>query len=209
TLGGHVGLIRYGTQDPLWPEGWQLDLDGAAFPRLDWDRNLVSCDYRLGVPLTVREGPWEGKFGYYHLCAHLSDEFVLTHPDVARLNYVRDALVLGIAYRPIPDVRIYGEANWAFHTDGGARPWEFQFGAELSPAEPTGFYGAPFLAINGGLRQDVGYGGNVTAEAGWQWRGATGRLARIGLQYFNGYSDQRQFYRSYEELLGLGIWYDF
>ena len=23
-LGGHVGMIRYGTQDPAWPEGWQV-----------------------------------------------------------------------------------------------------------------------------------------------------------------------------------------
>ena len=35
TLGGRAGLFRYGSDDPVHPEGWQLDVEGAAFPRLD------------------------------------------------------------------------------------------------------------------------------------------------------------------------------
>ena len=34
TLGARVGLLRYGTENDFWPEGWQLDVEGAAFPRL-------------------------------------------------------------------------------------------------------------------------------------------------------------------------------
>ena len=37
TLGGRVGLLRYGTDNDFWPQGWQLDVEGAAFPRLDLD----------------------------------------------------------------------------------------------------------------------------------------------------------------------------
>ena len=48
--------------------------------------------------------------------------------------------MLGVAYRPILDLRFYGEANWAFHEDGGSRPWEFQFGIDYSPAQPNGLY---------------------------------------------------------------------
>ena len=52
TLGGRVGLLRYGSGDTLRPEGWQLDFEGAAFPRLTLDegRELVATDYRYGVP---------------------------------------------------------------------------------------------------------------------------------------------------------------
>ena len=59
--------------------------------------------------------------------------YLLSHPGVERLNYVREQLVFGVAYRPILDLRLYGEANWAFHEDGGAQPWEFQFGIDYSP----------------------------------------------------------------------------
>ena len=77
SLGGHVGILRYGTQDPAWPEGWQLDVDGVALPRLDSTRSMVSTDFRIGFPLTHREGPWEFKFGYYHLSSHLGDLYML------------------------------------------------------------------------------------------------------------------------------------
>jgi hypothetical protein len=209
TLGGHVGLIRYGTQDAFWPEGFQWDAEGAAFPRMDGDRNLISADFRFGLPLTARRGPWEGKFGYYHLCSHIADEYLLAHPDFSRLNFVRDELVLGVAFRPEPDLRLYAEAGWSFHTDGGAKPWEFQFGLDFSPSRPTGCHGAPFFAVNGHLRQEVDFGGSMTVQAGWQWRGQTGRLARVGMQYFNGKSEQFEFYKHSEELLGVGLWYDY
>jgi len=71
TLGGRVGIIRYGTSGAANAEGWQLDVEGAAFPRLNveqqWD--VDSADFRFGVPLTHRKGPWQSKMGYYHLSA--------------------------------------------------------------------------------------------------------------------------------------------
>jgi hypothetical protein len=82
-------------------------------------------------------------------------------------------------------------------------------GAEYSPAGPTGPWGAPFFAVNGHLRQVNDFGGNVTAQTGWQWRGNTGHLLRIGMQYFNGMSEQGQFYNRFEEHIGGGLWYDF
>lgn len=211
TLGGRAGILRYGSSDTVLPEGWQLDVEGAAFPRLDAEhaRDLVAADFRAGVPLTFRRGPWALKFGYYHLSSHLGDEFMITNPSVPRINYVRDSLVLGIALHPHPDWRLYSEVGYAFYIDGGALPWELQFGAEFSPAEPTTIFGAPFAACNGHLRQENDFGGNVTVQLGWQWRGQYGRVFRIGAQYLNGLSPQYQFYRDFEEQVGVGIWYDF
>ncbi len=209
SLGGHAGLIRFGTQDPAWPEGWQLNVNAVALPRLDSTRSMVSTDFRGGFPLTRREGPWEFKFGYYHLSSHLGDIYIENHPGAMRLPYVREQLVLGVAYRPIPDLRFYGEANWAFAMGGGSQPWEFQFGIDYSPSQPNGFWGAPFAALNSKIEEDLNYSGNVTFEAGWQWRGPTGHTLRTGLEYFDGYSFQRQFYNVYQEFIGAGVWYDF
>jgi hypothetical protein len=212
-LGGHVGLLRFGTDDDIHPEGGQFDLEGAVFPRLDlgdnYDRELMAADFRVGVPWTVRQGPWEAKLAYYHLSSHLGDEYMVAHPSATRINYVRDCIVLGVALRPHPDLRLYSEVGWAFHTDGGAEPWEFQFGIDFSPAGPSGACGAPFLAINGHIREEVDFGGGLTVQAGWQWASRTGHLFRTGVHYFNGMSDQRQFFAEHEELIGLGMWYDF
>ena len=165
SLGGHVGIIRYGTQEPAWPEGWQLDVDGAALPRLDSTRSIVSSDFRIGFPITYRQGSWEFKFGYYHLSSHLGDIYIEDHPGIMRLAYLREQLVFGVAYRPIPDLRFYSEANWAFAEGGGSQPWEFQFGIDYSPAQPSGFYGAPFAAVNSKIEEDLNYSGNITVRS--------------------------------------------
>ena len=127
TLGGRVGVLRYGTNNDFWPQGWQVDIEGAAFPRLDQDRDLVGTDFRAGVPLTTRQGPWEMKVGYYHYCSHVGDLYLMAHSDFQRINYVRDSIIWGVAVHLNPDVRLYSEASWAFRADNGAEPWEFQF----------------------------------------------------------------------------------
>ena len=40
-------------------------------------------------------------------------------------------------------------------------------------------------------------------------RGRTGHLFRVGMQYFNGMSDQGQFDNTFEEQIGVGLWYDY
>jgi hypothetical protein len=209
TIGGRVGLLRYGTDNELGAEGYQLDVEAASFPRLDSNRNLVEGDYQFGVPLTTRQGPFEMKLGYLHYCAHIGDLYLLDNPGFDRINYVRDSVVWGLAVYLTPDLRLYSEVNWAFHNDGGSEPWRFQFGDDFSSTEPTGPWGSPFMAVNGVLRQENDFSGNVTLQAGWQWRGQSGHLLRLGLQYFNGMSDEMQFFNRFEQQIGGGLWYDF
>ena len=213
SLGGRVGLLRYGNGSAARPEGWQLDLEGAAFPRLDLKddrRELVSADFRAGFPITYGVGPMQLKVGYYHLSSHLGDEFMLRFPKVQRINYTRDSLIWGNSFYATDDLRVYGETAWAFHRAGGAEPWEFQLGVDYSPAGPTGARGAPFFAINTHLRQENDFGGNITIETGWQWRGRlNGPLFRVGAHYLNGKSPQLEFFDDHEEQIGLGLWYDY
>jgi hypothetical protein len=105
-------------------------------------------------------------------------------------------------------VRLYAEADWAFYQDV-ARPWAFQFGAEYSPPGPTGVRGTPFVALNGHLRQELDFSGNVVAQVGWQWRSTAGRMMRIGGHYYNGLNPQFALYDDFEEQFGFGLWYDY
>jgi hypothetical protein len=213
TLGGRAGIIRYGTDGPVLPQGWQLDIEGAAIVRLNLENNsdMDSGDYRFGVPLTYGIDNWQFKFGYYHLSSHLGDEKAIREPGslAERINYVRDSLVLGASFYPAPFARLYAETAYATNSDGGAEPWEFQFGTELSKAGPTGFAGSPFLAMNVHLREEHDFGGDFTAQAGWLWRGCSGQTLRVGGHYFNGKSSQWQSFDESEEQIGAGIWYDF
>ncbi|MFO1096339.1 MAG: hypothetical protein U0992_24000, partial [Planctomycetaceae bacterium] len=53
TIGARVGLLRFGSAPGTAPEGWQLDLQGAALPRLniEQDYDLESVDFVGGLPL--------------------------------------------------------------------------------------------------------------------------------------------------------------
>jgi hypothetical protein len=212
TLGGHVGILRLGSQNAYRPEGLQVDIEGAGMPRLDpeEERDLVSTDFRFGVPVTYALGIFESKLAYYHLSSHLGDEFMLKNPLVERVNYSRDVIVFGLAAYLTEDLRVYAEAGYAFYTSGGAEPWEFQLGAEFSPAYPTLSRGAPFAAVNLLAREEVDFAGTFSAQAGWQWRGFGSRhLLRAGVQYQVGKSPQLEFFDRDEEQLGLALWYDY
>jgi hypothetical protein len=212
TLGGRKGIIRYGSFDDCNPVGWQLDFEGATIVRLNLDENrdVDSSDFRFGVPLTYTAGDGVAyKLGYYHLSSHLGDELIARNGANTRVNYVRDAIIAGVSYQMFPSLRVYGETAYAFFTAGGAEPWEFQFGAELSRPGPTGFRGTPFIATNAHLREEVDFSGDWTLQTGWLWRGDTGSTLRLGVHYMNGKSTQYQYFNRNEEQVGLGLWCDF
>jgi hypothetical protein len=211
-LGGRWGLFRYGNDDPNWPQGWQLDVEGGVFPRLDPQADstpLIGDDFRVGIPLTYGINQWQFKLGYYHISAHLGDEWVLLHPGIDRINYVRDGIIFGCGYFFTPAFRLYGEVG-AAAASGGAEPMEFQFGFEWAQAHDTGFRGGPFVAANADLRQEVDYDGTYSVQWGWMWRRfVRGPDFRIGGQYITGKSDEYEFFKRSESRLGWGIWYDF
>jgi len=210
TLGGRRGIWRYGDCNDIRPQGWQIDIEGAAIVRLNLDneRDVDASDFRFGVPLTYGWGKWQYKMGYYHLSSHLGDEFIVRTPGATRVNYVRDAAIFGASYNPTPAWRLYGETAYALFTAGGAEPWEFQVGAEYAQPGPTGRAGTPFAAVNGHLREELDFGGDFTTQLGWLWRGETGSTFRLGFHFLAGHSNHYQFFDESEKQFGFAIWYD-
>ncbi|MHC2069779.1 DUF1207 domain-containing protein [Bremerella sp. T1] len=210
-IGGRVGLLRFG--DPDAEEGFQLDILGGANLRqnvdtYDWD--MTGTDYRYDIPLTYRNGRHAWKFGYYHVSSHMGDEFLKYNPSVSRIDYYRDSLYLGYSHYVTPELRLYGEIDYAFRSDF-AEPLHLQFGFDWGPVRPTGALGAPFLAANVHLREELDFSGNISVQAGWAWKGeglGAGTL-RTGLHYYNGGSPQFSFYQESEQQIGWGIWYDY
>ncbi len=211
TIGGKIGLWRYGTRGSKDVEGFQLDFESAALLRMNWTQELDmdGTDFRFGVPLTYQKGRWEWRFGFYHLSSHTGDEFLVRNNTLVRENYIRDSLLFSLGYFVTPDLRIYGEIDGAFHERAGADAWHFQFGFDYSPVV-CGGGGAPFLAVNALLREEVNYGGGLNVHAGWQWRPSEyDHLLRLGVRYYNGESSQYSFFDDSEQLIGFGLWYDY
>jgi hypothetical protein len=209
-LGGGFGIVRYGTESPSGPSAVQLDVEGAAFPRLNLrhvSQSVESVDFRFGFPLTARAGPVAVKTGYYHISSHVGDEYLERNPGFTRRNYVRDAVQTGVTYNHSSWLTAYGEMGYAFYTSGGAKPWELQLGGELHPRLEGCRCGHPFLAVHGHFREDADFGGSLNLVLGSEWRSPDGdRRLGLGLRFFDGYSSQYQFFDRQEELVGLAFW---
>jgi len=212
-LGGRLGLLRNGSYDSVNPQGFQLDVEGAVFARVLPDQPsamLAGSDYRAGLLGTYRNGGTAYKWGYYHISSHIGDEFLIANPTFNRLNYVRDSLITGVTQDLNAATQVYGEIAYALGIEGGAKPLEFQFGAQYQPVARTGLRGAPYLAANYHIREDFNFHGGANTVAGWGWQGAeTRHRLRIGLQYYNGPSMQYQFLDTWENMYGGGFWFDY
>jgi hypothetical protein len=237
TLGGRAPLYRYGTKSSLFPEGWQLDLEGSVHLRLHLIEamDMEANDFRFGLPLSYGTKIWQVRTGYYHVSCHMGDRRMMRYyaidpvrgdPAVPpgpypglgtrtgsnyRLSYYREAWLLSYAIRPPPNTRLYAEVDYAFMRGEPTSPWHFQFGAEYSPLYPArGGWGTPFAAVNARLMQEHNFDGNITVQTGWQWRGSHNQLFRVGVQYFAGISEQYEFLLGpREHKIGIGAWYDF
>ena len=213
TLGGRSSILRYGTYKDGRSEGWELQLEGAVILRLNldfnWDFDLA--DYRFGVPLVYGYDRSQWKFAYYHLSSHLGDELIIREPSTLadRINYSRDVAVIAYSFFPVEALRVYSEMGYSFVNEGGSEPWEFQFGLDYAQPGLTGVRGTPYFALNGHIREELNFGGNFTAQAGWLWRGSGGKVLRTGLHYYNGKSPQFQTFNEFEHQIGWGLWHDF
>jgi hypothetical protein len=212
TLGGRVGLLRYGTSGAANPSGWQWDLEGAVITRLDLlhAEDVESMDYRFGTEITAAEGPWAMKFGYFHISSHVGDEYLIRNPGFTRINYVTESWVVGGRYQPTDDLSVYGELANAFRASGGAKRYQFQTGAEYTPVATVETRGAPFAAINLNFREAVDYNVSTTLQVGWSFQStASGRRIRFGMQYGDGPTSQFSFFQRRESYLGGGVWFDY
>ncbi|TWT71466.1 DUF1207 domain-containing protein [Crateriforma conspicua] len=212
TLGGRVGLLRYGTGQADGASGWQWDLEGAVITRLDLlhAEDVESMDYRFGTEITWAEGPWAMKFGYFHISSHVGDEYLIRNPTFTRINYVTESWIAGGSYRPRDDIRLYGEFANAFRASGGAARYQFQTGAEYTPIAKVTRRGAPFAAVNLNFREAVDYDVSTTLQAGWSFQSPkSGRRIRFGAQYGDGPTSQFSFFQNRESYLGLGVWFDY
>jgi hypothetical protein len=212
SIGGRVGLFRRDQPQLLNLDAWQIDLEGAAMTRLNpqLSMDVESADYRFGLLWTGRRENIAFKFGYFHVSSHVGDEYLLSNPTFERRNFVRESLVLGTSLQATPELRYYGEVAWAQAVSGGAKPWQFQLGAEFAAVADVPRCGAPFSAINVQVREEVDFAAGVNVMTGWQWKGPeSGRTMRIGGQYFNGPTNQYEFLTRYDNQFGLGIWFDY
>ena len=209
-IGGNFGIAR------LVPEGSdleiQVDLFGVVNSRFSQYDFLIASDYRAGIPLTFRRGPWAVKVAYEHTSTHLGDELI-QNTGATRIEYIKDEVVLGLSRLFDDRLRVYGQAGYAFRQfiDGNPSKYRFDVGFEWFHRAATGPWGTPFVAANVGFRGENAYNADVAVQAGWLWRHPDKRLAqwRVYGEYSSGKSYFGQLFRTRENFGAFGIALDY
>jgi Protein of unknown function (DUF1207) len=215
-IGAQFGLGRIapaGRSDPtkqLENEGIQLDVFGAVFTRFDPKRFLTAADYRAGIPLTYKKGPWSTKLSYEHTSTHIGDEYSQAY-HVKQKPLVLDEVVYGLSRYFGDNLRLYGQIGYAFNTakeTNANNRTRFDWGVSYTNYYDTGPVGRPFAAYDMDIRSYQSYTPNNSFQVGWQWVNH-GRDVRLAVQVFSGRSMFGQFYTHNESWVGFGGYYSF
>ena len=119
-LGMDFGLLRRRGATP--DDGWQLSVFGSIQSLFNLDLPgdaLVNTDYRVGVPLTWRNGAFSTRARLFHQSSHLGDELILGGNAPRRVALSFEALDLLVAWEH-SGWRLYGGASQVFSSSTDA-----------------------------------------------------------------------------------------
>jgi len=209
-IGGTFGVARF---TPEWTDfEIQLDLFGVVDSRFSEYDHLVAADYRVGIPLSVRRGPWVAKLAYEHTSTQLGNELIATNR-ARRIEYTKDEIVLGLSYVFDERLRFYGQGGYSVHQIIPTDPKKYRFdvGFEWFPRAATGPVGTPFVAANVGFRGEHPNDADITVQAGWLWRNPDRRFSQIRVfgEFYNGKSNFGQLFGTRESCGALGVSLDY
>jgi hypothetical protein len=206
-LGETFGLYRFAGRAP--GDGVQISVDGGVFALFNLDvpnRELVNADYKIGVPLTWRQGENSARLLLYHQSSHLGDGYLLrVQPEVLLLTY--EALSFLFAH-DWQGLRVYLGGEYHFDQQPAYfKPWVWQGGIE--------YYGIQRLW--GGMRLVAGvdikclqqhqYALDTSAQVGLESGGSEPgqRRLRVVLEGYRGYSPDGQLFDKLITAYGIGV----
>lgn len=213
-LGHRIGVVRLQAEEGGRPEV-TLGFEVGVFTRFaleQKERDLIEADFRVGAPLSLRHGPWEGRLTLHHVSSHVGDDFVRRFGESLSGHQVtRDGFELLLARRLPEGIRIYAGGEWLFHANPGVEEAAIRGGLEWDPdperggaaTDGEGFAAWPFAAV--ALRAtDVTAGPSVTAAGGAALR-ISGVVLRLEARGHTGPSPMGQLQARDERFLGVGL----
>lgn len=212
-LGHRIGVVRLQGESEGRPEV-VLGFEVGVFNRFALEtseKDLIGVDYRVGLPLTLRTGPWSGRAVLLHVSSHLGDDFIARFGTPGpRRQVTRDGLELTLARRLPSGLRAYGGADLNFHVNPGVPRTAVRGGLEWDPAPgrragpgDDGLQLWPFAAADlEATSETSGLAATGTAGLALRVRGMTLRLEARG---HAGPSPLGQLAGRDEDFLGVGL----
>lgn len=192
---------------------WQWGAQAAVFTL--WDMETLSndhlnADYLVGFPFFYRRGRFSAMARLYHVSTHLGDEYMLTHPSVARVNLSYEAVDAVLSWQASDAVRVYGGAGRMIRRDPtDTRPGSLQTGAEYQHRRAYGTWRLrPVAALDLQKHEKSGWAStDLSARAGvsLEHRTFASRRALLLFEFYRGKDPNGQFFRRTVQHAGLGL----
>jgi hypothetical protein len=206
-LGETFGLFRIKGRAP--GDGVQISMDGGVFALFNLDepnRELVNADYRIGLPLTWRQGDNAVRLLLYHQSSHLGDGYLLrVQPQVILLTYEALSFLYSHDWQGL---RVYLGGEYRFNDDpADFKPWMWQGGVEYSGTQRL--WGGTHLVAGADIKslQQHEYALDINAQVGLESGGSEPgqRRLRVVLEAYRGYSPDGQLFDKFNTAYGIGV----
>lgn len=210
SFGETFGLYRHA----LGRGALQVDLAAGIFSLFDIDgysNGLVNADYQIGLPVTLRSGPWSARARIYHQSSHLGDEYILVNRLRERINHNFDALELTVA-RDLGPARGYLGTAYLFGREPEElEPHSIHAGADYRSREPVIGSARLVAGIDLQSREEQHWNATLSAVAGLELesRMLDGRRVRLLVEALQGFNPYGQFYNQEIAYLGVGLAFAF
>lgn len=162
---------------------WEFGIQAGVFSIFDISSasiDLVNADYRVGFLSSYRNGRFSSFVRIQHQSSHLGDEYLLSNPQVTRLNLSYEEVDVKVSYEVFGWLRLYGGAGIIVHRQpADLGRGTTQWGIELTSART-------FL---GGSIRPVAYA-DFQCNERMNW--IVGRSLRAGVQFENARIGDRQ-----------------
>ncbi|RMD91049.1 MAG: DUF1207 domain-containing protein [Calditrichaeota bacterium] len=203
-IGYSGGLVQFQIGDiPV-----QMRIESMAFLVLKTTSQtfpIQTSDFYFGLPFDFRFNQISARLKWAHVSSHLGDE--IPRASEIRIDFSREFWQLLLSYDG-SQLRFYGGFLWAYHVLPRVGPWTLQFGMEWT--ERKHFHSPyPYFAVDIKPRQEVGWAPDFNSQVGVVFGNHQKRAIRLALEYFNGHSNQGQFFQRKENDVNIVINFDF
>ena len=191
---------------------WELGIQAGVFGVFDTDKrsiDLINADYTFGIVASYRADKLSGFVRIRHQSSHLGDEFLLSNPQVTRINLSYEDVDVRLSYDLTTWFRVYGGVGTIVRKDPSTLGRETtQGGVELK---------SPWLFFGGKVRPVAYADFQAHAKSNWVvgqsiMGGLQFENARIGdrklqvlAEYFSGPSPDGQLFTQRVEWIGVGV----
>jgi hypothetical protein len=215
---GFDGEVAFGVSIPLYlisgrtvQHGLTVGVGAGVFGRFTLENNareLITTDWVVALPFTLRRGDNWYQFRYHHYSGHLGDEYS-SRFSVEAENIGRDAVEITAFRQAAPELGFYGGFSWSYivHPDSAQR-FVTRVGAQVEPRSRGGAL-VPYGAVDVQWEQDNDWEPRMNLQIGVRLPEFKGRrMMRIAMEFFAGPSAQGQFHEEHVRHLTLGIYID-